>query len=216
LALGGGFQNGEARLLGHGKEETMQLVMWVLGTVLSLYSILIFVRIILSWWNGMSFGRVHEFLCGITDPYLNWFRRFSFLRLGSIDLSPIAALAVLSIANNLAVVIGRAGLITLGFVFALVLQILWSAVSFILGFFTVIIGLRLFAYFMRANIYHPFWRIVSSISEPVLYRISRLLFRSRFVPFAQSMIVAIAALIAVSLLGGWGVDMLIRFLQPTL
>jgi YggT family protein len=186
----------------------MQLVMRVLGTVLSLYSILIFVRIILSWWNGANFGRAHEFLCGITDPYLNWFRRFSFLRLGNIDLSPIVALAVLSIANNIALVMGNFGRVTLSFVFALVLQVIWSAFSFILGFFTVIIGLRLLAYFMRANIYNPFWRIVGSLSEPLLYRLNRLLFRGRTVPFVHSMVISIAALIAVTLLAGWGVDAL--------
>jgi YggT family protein len=188
--------------------------MRVLGTVLSLYSILIFVRIILSWWNGVSFGRMHEFLCGITDPYLNWFRRFAFLRFGNIDLSPIAALAVLSIANNLALVVGSFGRITLGIVLALMLQIIWSAFSFVLGFFAIIIGLRLLAYFMRANIYHPFWRIVASISEPLLYRINRLIFRNRAVPFVQSMVVAVIALIAVSLLVGWGVDILTGFLVP--
>jgi YggT family protein len=188
--------------------------MRVLGTVLSLYSILIFVRIILSWWSGVNFGRVHEFLCGITDPYLNWFRRFSFLRLGNIDLSPIAALAVLSIANNLALVIGNFGRVTPGFVLALVLQIVWSAVSFILGFFAIIIGLRLLAYLMRANIYHPFWRIVASISEPVLYRINQLVFRNRTMPFMQSMIVAIAALIIVTVVAGWGISALVRLLLP--
>jgi YggT family protein len=193
----------------------MQLVMRVLGTVLSLYSILIFVRIILSWWSGVNFGRIHEFLCGITDPYLNWFRRFSFLRLGNIDLSPIAALAVLSIANNLALVIGNFGRITPGFVLALVLQIVWSAVSFILGFFAVIIGLRLLAYLMRANIYHPFWQIVASISEPVLYRINQLIFRNRTVPFVGSMIAAIAVLIVVMVVAGWGVGALAGLLLPT-
>jgi YggT family protein len=192
----------------------MQLVMRVLGTVLSLYSILIFVRIILSWWSGANFGRACEFLCGITDPYLNWFRRFSFLRLGNIDLSPIVALAVLSIANNLALVIGRFGHVTPGFVFALVLQVIWSAVSFILGFFAIIIGLRLLAYFMRANIYHPFWRIVGSISEPLLYRFNRLIFRGRPVSFVRGMVISIAALIAVILLVGWGVDMLTGLSMP--
>ncbi|MDR1095068.1 MAG: YggT family protein [Spirochaetaceae bacterium] len=186
----------------------MQLVMRFVGTVLSLYSILIFVRIMLSWWSDANFGRAREFLCGITDPYLNWFRRFSILRLGNIDLSPIVALAVLSIANNITLVIGRFGHITLGFVLALVLQVIWSAFSFILGFFAVIIGLRLLAYFMRVNIYHPFWRIVGSLSEPLLYQLNRLLFRGRLVSFARSMIISIAALIAAILLIGWGVDAL--------
>jgi YggT family protein len=192
----------------------MQLVMRILGTALSLYSILIFIRIILSWWSGLSFGRVYGILCGLTDPYLHWFRRFSFLRLGNIDLSSIVALVVLSIAHNLALVIGAVGRVTLGFVLALVLQVVWSALSFIFGFFAVIIGLRLLAYFLRANIYHPFWRIIASIAEPALYRINRLLFRGRAVSFGYSMIAALIVLVAVNLLGGWGVKVLTQLLMP--
>jgi YggT family protein len=166
----------------------------------------------LSWWSGVNFGRAYTFLRDITDPYLLWFRRFSFLRLGNIDLSPIAALAVLSIANNIALVIGNAGRITLAFVLALALQVIWSALSFVLGFFTVIIALRLLAYLIRANIYHPFWQIIASISEPVLYRIGRMLFRGRPVPFVHSMIISIAVLAGLVLLVGWGVDVLSRLL----
>jgi YggT family protein len=190
----------------------MQLVMRIVGAALSLYSILIFVRIMLSWWSGVSFGRAHEILCGITDPYLFWFRRFAFLRVGNIDLSPIVALAVLSVANNLALVIGNSGRITLGLVAVLVLQVVWSAVSFVLGFFTVIVGLRLFAYLVRANIYGPFWQIIASISEPILYRMNRLLFRGRFIPFLRGMLITLAVLIALIALIGWGVDALTGFL----
>ncbi|MDR1470531.1 MAG: YggT family protein [Spirochaetaceae bacterium] len=186
----------------------MQLVMRIVGSALSLYSVIIFIRIMLSWWSGVNFGRFYELLRDITDPYLLWFRRFSFLRLGNIDLSPIAALAVLSIANNIAFVVGSAGRITLGLVLALVLQVMWSALSFVLGFFAVVIGLRLLAYFVRANTYHPFWQIIGSISEPALYRISRMLFRNRPVSFVHSMVVAIAVLAGLILLVGWGVNVL--------
>jgi YggT family protein len=182
--------------------------MRIVGSVLSLYSIIIFIRIMLSWWSGFSFGRFYDVLRDITDPYLHWFRRFTFLRLGNIDLSPIAALAVLSIANNIALVIGSVGHITLGFVLALALQVIWSALSFVLGFFAVIIGLRLLAYVMRSNIYNPFWQIIGSISEPVLYRLNRILFRNRLVPFVHSMVIAVAVLVGLTTVIGWGVKVL--------
>ena len=191
----------------------MQLVMRIVGSALSLYSIIIFVRIVLSWWSGVSLGRFYDVLRDITDPYLHWFRRFAFLRLGNVDLSPIAALAVLSIANNIAFVIGNAGRITLGVVFALALQVIWSAISFVLGFFAVIVGLRLLAYVIRANIYHPFWQIIGSISEPVLYRLSRILFRNRLVPFVHSMVIAIAVLAGLTIAVGWGVNLLAGILS---
>jgi hypothetical protein len=78
-----------------------------------------------------------EVLCRITDPYLDWFRRFSSLRIGALDLSPLAAMAVLSVLNSVFLTLGRYGVITLGLILALILQALWSAASFILSFFII-------------------------------------------------------------------------------
>jgi YggT family protein len=117
--------------------------------------------------------------------------------------------------NNIALTLASSGRISAGFVVALALNAVWSAVSFLLGFCIVVIALRFIAYIIRANIYNPFWRIIASISEPILYRTCRTLFRDKFVPFAHGMIISFAALLALWALLAFGVGALERLVLAT-
>jgi YggT family protein len=157
------------------------------------------VRIILTWFSGNSYGRPMEILCSITDPYLNWFRRIPGLRVGFLDLSPIAALAVLSMANRIFATLAHYGVITLGILLAMVLQALWSAFHFLLLFCIAVLVLRLIAYIGNINIYNPFWRIVDTISQPMLYRINRIFFGRRIIRYLNSLIFSIAILAVLAL-----------------
>jgi YggT family protein len=78
-------------------------------TLVLIYLVLIFIRILMSWipripynrWLDMALGFVRD----VTDPYLNLFRRFiPPLRMGpgALDLSPIIATFVLLIVGGLA------------------------------------------------------------------------------------------------------------------
>jgi YggT family protein len=169
--------------------------MQVLGGITGIYMLFIFIRILLTWFSGAQYGRAYDILCAITDPYLTWFRRFPFLQTRIFDLSPIAALAVLSLVNNIFTTLGNYGRITLGFILVLVLSALWSAASFILGFFILILVLRLFAYLTNRNIYGVFWRIIDTISQPVLYRINRIIFRNRLVHYLTGLLVSLGVLV---------------------
>jgi YggT family protein len=171
----------------------------ILASVTGIYMFLIFIRLILTWFSGVSYGKPIEILTSLTDPYLNWFRRFPFLRAGFIDLSPIAAMMVLSMVNNVFLTLGRYGGISLGIILAIFLSALWSALSFILGFFIIVLGLRLFAFLTNRNIYGPFWKIVDAISQPVLYRINRIIFRRRLVKYLTGLVISLAALLVLML-----------------
>jgi YggT family protein len=153
-----------------------------------------------------------EILSRITDPYLAWWSRFPILRTGFIDLSPIAAMAALSLAQNVFNIIARSGFISLGLVLAIAVSALWSAASFILGFFAVILGLRFIAYLTNQNIYGPFWRIIDNISQPVLYRITRFFFRSRIINYRSGLILSIVILLALMAAG----NLAINFVTPLL
>jgi YggT family protein len=166
-----------------------------------------FVRIMLTWFSGSRYGKPVELLCRITDPYLDWFRRFP-LRFGMLDLSPILALTVLSVANNVFGTLGQYGRITLGIILAMLLSALWSAVSFIIGFFIVILVLRLIAYLTSRDVYRSFWGIIDTLSQPVLYRINRIIFRDRLVNYLSSLITAILVLLVLR----FGLSFLARLL----
>jgi YggT family protein len=78
-------------------------------TLVLVYLVLIFIRILMTWIPRMPYNRwldmVLTFVKDVTDPYLNLFRRFlPPLRIGpgALDLSPIVATLVLLIVGGLA------------------------------------------------------------------------------------------------------------------
>jgi YggT family protein len=166
----------------------------------------------LTWFSGISFGKAGEVLCAITDPYLGWFRKLRLQVGGFLDLSPIAAMAVLSVLNNVFMRLASFGFISVGVILSLLLGALWFAVSFVFGFIAVILGLRLFAFLTNRNIFSPFWRVVDAISSPVIYKTSKVFFPARNVDFKIEIIAALAAFGGVWLFGG----IIIRFVSSIL
>ena len=175
----------------------MYYLMSILAGVTSVYMILIFIRILLTWFPGADFGRPFIFLCSICDPYLAWFRRFRIFRNSPIDFSPIIALAFLSLLHNLFVTWGQMGRFSIAVILVMLLHALWSVVSWVLGFFIVILILRMIAFLGNSNIYSPFWRFVDFIAQPVMYRISRIFFPNRIVSYLFRIIFSIAVLAVV-------------------
>jgi len=81
-----------------------------LSTLLTVYIVLIFIRIIVSWIPRIPYNRYLDLVLGfvrdVTDPYLNLFRRFlPPVRIGpgALDLSPIVAVFVLIIIGGIVV-----------------------------------------------------------------------------------------------------------------
>jgi YggT family protein len=193
-------------------EGTMQIIFGILTALLGLYSLLIIIRIILTWFSGGQFGKPVEILARITDPYLDWWRRRLNLRAGYLDLSPIVAMAALSVAQTICSAIAETGRLSLGLLLAVCLSALWAAVSFLLGFCLVILVLRLIAYLINADMFGIFWRVIDSISRPLLYRVSRVVFGRRVVRFTTSIIISILVLTVFWIGGKIVIQFVSRFL----
>lgn len=73
-------------------------VLRVLSAIVNIYSFIILVYIILSWFPERDYHLtgLRKVLARLTTPYLRVFRRLRFLRIGRADLSPLAALVLLS------------------------------------------------------------------------------------------------------------------------
>jgi YggT family protein len=170
-------------------------IMNFLGGILSFYMILIFIRVALSWFPGAQYGKAGALLSRATDPYLNWFRRFTFLRIAQWDLSPIAAIAVLSVMNTIFLTLARFGRITAGIILSILLSVIWSVLSFMLSFFIIIVALRLAAYLTNRDVYHGFWQIIDRVSSPILYRINRIIFGRRLVRYMIGIVVSLGVLL---------------------
>jgi YggT family protein len=87
-----------------------------INTLVLVYIVLIFIRILTSWIPRMPYNRYLaaflKFVSDVTDPYLNLFRRIlPPVRVGpgALDLSPIVATFVLIIVSSIVVGLIRPG-----------------------------------------------------------------------------------------------------------
>jgi YggT family protein len=173
----------------------MRQIMNFLAALTGLYMLIIFIRVMASWFTGGGgYGRPLELLRRVTDPYLSWWRRFPFLGAGRLDLSPIAGMAFLSLLQNIFNTAAQTGQIRVGTILFIALSSLWSALSFIIGFFIVVLVLRGIAFVTNRNVYGGFWSVIDAISRPVLYRITRIFFRSRIIGYLSGLALSILAL----------------------
>ena len=96
----------------------LQVILRLASAAISLYTLLCFIRILLTWIPNMGYNKFTLFLGKICDPYLNLFRRIRWLKFGALDFSPVLALALLAVFSTAMTELSIAGttlaLITLG------------------------------------------------------------------------------------------------------
>jgi YggT family protein len=181
----------------------MSVIFNILASLTSLYLLLIFIRIILTWFGNARYGAPGAVLCAVTDPYLDWFRRFPLKIGGFVDASPIIAMAVLSVLGSIFRTLAGYGFITVGLIAALLLGAVWSAVSFLLFLALIALGFRLFAHINRRDMSAPFWRVVDAITQPILFQVRRFSAKiSRNTGYTANLIVAICSLFVLWIGGG--------------
>jgi YggT family protein len=83
------------------------LLATTLVTFINIYTALLFIRILLSWFPNINwFDPPFSILSQITDPYLNIFRNI-IPPLGGLDFSPILALLLLQVVQQVATTLLR-------------------------------------------------------------------------------------------------------------
>lgn len=147
-----------------------------IAVLLSLYSLLIVIRILLSWIVNFSkmnnwrngYGNYYPYnnnpkssngieniantIGKITDPYLNLFRNITSLRRSPLDFTPVIALIVLNILQSLFSMIAKTGKLSVGILLAIAIDGLWSSLFAYLFIFLLI--LLIARYFIgRSNSY---------------------------------------------------------------
>lgn len=176
----------------------LQSVFQVASVVLFIYNLLLALRIILTWFRGTNFGKPWDYLCRITDPYLNLFRGVRFLRMGMFDFTPLAAILVLVIAQN---IFSQLSVQALSFsnVLGVILLAVWRSISWIGIFFAILCGIRTVVLFIGRNQTSPIWQTIDVMLQPVTSKVSRILRRD--IEYVRALLITLAALIVFLLLG---------------
>lgn len=169
-----------------------------LSIILSIYNMLIIVRILLQWLNPMRM-HTNEFglsglLAKIVDPYLNFFRGIKALQRGRLDFTPLVALIVLNIVQRILQTFAFTGTFSFGYTLATIIQSLWWSIgSLIVGILAITIGIRLFlAYRPTPNAIQYIALLDSWLRRP-LDTLHALLFRGREVSDRTLLWVALVA-----------------------
>lgn len=77
------------------------MIVAVLLQTLKIYFLLLFVRVLLSWFPNLDWSNpILAAIISITDPFLNLFRRF-IPPIGGLDLSALVAFLSLSLLQTL-------------------------------------------------------------------------------------------------------------------
>lgn len=106
--------------------DVLMRISLFLARVLNAYSILIWIRIILSWiYPSPSRNNFVYWMGRLVDPYLNVFKGKKST-IGRLDFSPIFAVGVIYVFEGVFEYYGRVGTLTLSAVLYLFLQALWS------------------------------------------------------------------------------------------
>lgn len=79
----------------------MGLVLYVIHLLFSTYTILLFIRIVGSWFPSFAGTKFMRFVAHYVDPYLSIFRRIIPPIGGVLDLSPLLAFFALRIGESL-------------------------------------------------------------------------------------------------------------------
>ncbi len=110
-----------------------------LARLLEIYSFLIWIRIIMSWFRPYPRpGSFTYYIARAVDPFLNLFRS-SKARIGMLDFSPIIAIGLLSVVQTLLSVYGRFGFLTFGIILANIIIAFWTYGVSIFLFFSILL-----------------------------------------------------------------------------
>lgn len=154
--------------------------------LINIYLFLCFIRILLSWIPQAAYSSFGRILSSICDPYLNWFRRFRFTRIGMVDFSPVLSLGILSIAAELITTLAATGRISLWGLFISFIQLIWSFAGFILNLLIIFLVIRLIYDLSGSSNGSPFWYNLDRFLNPVISKITglfswRMQYRTRLI-----------------------------------
>ena len=184
----------------------------LLAAAISLYTMLCFVRIILTWIPSLNYSKFGHFMATLCDPYMNYFRRFRFLRFGNLDFSPVLSLGLLVAVSNIFSNIARTGRLGVGYILASTVSMAWSIVASLIGFLLILLIIRLVALFLGKG-GGSFWYSLDGTLNPVVYKIAGI-FRGRntFMTQKTAYIITIVALFVVRFLGSILFSIIVRLL----
>lgn len=173
----------------------------LLSGVISVYTMLCFIRIILTWIPSLNYSKFGQILASICDPYMNYFRGIRFLRIGNMDFSPVLSIGLLVVASNLLSTLTVTGQLKIGYLLASVVSMIWSIVASVLSFLIILLLIRIIALFVSKG-GSSFWHSLDQTLNPIVYKVAGM-FRGRntFMTQKTAYLITIVAIFVLRIAG---------------
>lgn len=180
------------------------------------YSIICFIRIILSWFPSVLASPFGKIVSAVTDPYLNLFKHLTFLRIGIIDLSAAIAVTVLMAITYVFTGLAFPDQITLGHILAEIFAAFWQLIATFFIIFIVVLVVRtiiqLFARPFKPE--SPFWEAFDRKILPFVYAVANFFTARRPVQYKTALLITDFVLFAIYwLLNSLAVPFIYRLLN---
>ncbi len=182
----------------------LQTIFRVLASLVSVYTFICFVRIILTWIPSLSYSRFTNFLARITDPYLNLFRGIRWLRMGSFDFSPAVGLCLLSVASSLLSHFSHMARFSIGSILSMIVELAWSLASSILTFILIMLIVRLVLILIKKDDYYSQSPILDQLDRsiaPLVHNISKTFTGGKKITYKSALIIASVSIFVVQIVG---------------
>ena len=193
----------------------MQDFFRVINIALLAYMVVIVLRIMSTWLRGPAgegaVGAVSHYLRQLTDPYLQMFSRFTFLRAGGMDFTPLAGIFVLVVASEMTRQLANQQQVTIGYFLGVSIFAAWRMASIIVLVFLVACVARFVTLRFLGRTDTPIARMVHALSQAPVRAVSRYVSMRDSGSEANYLLVTIVILFAIWIGGRVATEFLVRY-----
>ncbi|MGL4986325.1 MAG: YggT family protein [Treponemataceae bacterium] len=173
-----------------------------LASAIQLFSLIIFVRLLLTWIPSLAYSKFARFLAEICDPYLNWFHRFHLV-IGNINFSSILAIGTLMIGSSIFSAFAMTRSFSLLIIFGIVIQVVWSLIDSLLFFAVILFAIRCAMSFFNKDSQSQFWLVFDKSVSPFIYRTLSRIFGNKYIRYSHALLIFALSLFAIKLAGNF-------------
>ena len=194
----------------------MQDFFRVINVALIVYMLLIVLRIMASWFRGVAPGgaanTLTSYLRQATDPYLQLFQRFTFLRAGGMDFTPLAGIFVLVVASEMTRQLANQQQVTAGYFLGVSVFAAWRMASIIVLVLLVACVARFVTLRFLGRTDTPMARMVHALAQAPVRAVARYIPLGENGSEANYLLITIVILFGIWIVGRVVTEFLVRYL----
>lgn len=186
-------------------------ILSVSSAVVTIYTLICFLSIILSWFPGAKFTSFGRFISKISDPYMNFFSKWGWLRIGNIDFSPLISIGLLSVLSSILAGIQGTGRIYFGGILATIVLMLWNIISSLLTIFLILVFVRWIVLLINKGqtSFDSGWNQIDMIINKISYKVAGT-FTKKSISYQKSLLITWITLLVISVAGRFLISILVN------